>query len=48
MNVLLHKVLEKDKIVLRNLYSLYLHDLSTYTSTLDIGKEGLQTHVFIV
>ena len=40
MNVTLQKVLEKDKIILRNLYSLYLHDLSTYTSTLDIGEDG--------
>jgi predicted acetyltransferase len=40
MPVKLKEVKESEKSILRNLYSLYLHDLSKYTSTLDIGEEG--------
>ncbi|WP_152657998.1 GNAT family N-acetyltransferase [Oceanobacillus sp. CFH 90083] len=39
MTVVLKKVLESEKIKLRNLYSLYLHDLSKFTSTIDIGAD---------
>lgn len=40
MNIILKEVLETEKIILRNLYSLYLHDLSNYTSLIDIGEDG--------
>lgn len=40
MNLVLKEVAEKEKIILRNLYSLYLHDLSKFTSFLDIGEDG--------
>ncbi|MDG5473719.1 GNAT family N-acetyltransferase [Jeotgalibacillus sp. ET6] len=40
MAVTLIEVLESEKFLLRNLYSLYLHDLSKFTSTIDIGADG--------
>lgn len=40
MSVTLKKVLESEKSILRNLYSLYLHDLSKFTSMIDIGADG--------
>ncbi|MBM7660596.1 putative acetyltransferase [Bacillus mesophilus] len=40
MVVTLQKVLEEDKVILRNLYSLYLHDLSKFTTNIDIGEDG--------
>ncbi|MEK3994869.1 GNAT family N-acetyltransferase [Psychrobacillus sp. FSL K6-2365] len=40
MNIILKEVLETEKIILRNFYSLYLHDLSKYTSLIDIGEDG--------
>lgn len=41
MSVALREVLKSEKNILKNLYSLYLHDLSRYTSTLDIGPDGI-------
>lgn len=40
MSVILKEVLEIEKTILRNLYSLYLHDLSKFTSMIDIGVDG--------
>lgn len=40
MNLFLKEVLETDKTILQNLFSLYLHDLSNFTSQIDIGEEG--------
>ena len=40
MSIALKEVLESEKSILRNLYSLYLHDLSKYTSMIDIGADG--------
>ncbi|MFJ7826387.1 GNAT family N-acetyltransferase [Psychrobacillus sp. NPDC096623] len=40
MNIMLKEVLEREKTILKNLYSLYLHDLSKFTSQLDIGEDG--------
>ena len=40
MNLSLQAVLEVEKSILKNLYSLYLHDLSNFTSQLDIGEGG--------
>jgi predicted acetyltransferase len=40
MSVTIQKVLEVEKTILRNLYSLYLHDLSKFTVNLDIGEDG--------
>lgn len=40
MAVTLKEVLESEKSKLRNLYSLYLHDLSQFTSKIDIGADG--------
>lgn len=31
---------KKDSHILCNLYSLYLHDLSKFTNSLDLGKDG--------
>lgn len=41
MPVALREVLKSEKNILKNLYSLYLHDLTRYTSTLDIGPDGI-------
>jgi predicted acetyltransferase len=40
MSVTLKQVLESEKSILRNLYSLYLHDLSRFTSMIDTGADG--------
>lgn len=40
MTVTLQKGLEADKTILRNLYSLYLHDLSSCATNIDIGEDG--------
>lgn len=40
MAVRLQKAYEKDKTILKNLYSLYLHDLSKYTNELVLGEDG--------
>ncbi|GAM14575.1 GNAT family N-acetyltransferase [Mesobacillus selenatarsenatis] len=40
MKVTLEKIRPDKKEVLRNLYSLYLHDLSAYTDGLQISKDG--------
>lgn len=40
MAIILKEVLESEKSKLRNLYSLYLHDLSKFTSMIDIGEDG--------
>ncbi|MCM3315332.1 GNAT family N-acetyltransferase [Rummeliibacillus stabekisii] len=40
MTIMLKEVLEIEKSILRNLYSLYLHDLSKYTTNLNIGEDG--------
>ncbi len=41
MTIELRDVLETDKVMLRNLYSLYLHELSAYTENLQINEEGI-------
>ncbi|MGE7604179.1 GNAT family N-acetyltransferase [Peribacillus sp. NPDC097675] len=41
MSVKLKEVLKIEKSILRNFYSLYLHDLSNFTMNLDIGEDGL-------
>ncbi|PGM95800.1 GNAT family N-acetyltransferase [Bacillus cereus] len=40
MVVALQKVQESEKMILRNLYSLYLYDLSKFTTTITIGADG--------
>ena len=40
MSITLEKALEADKTILGNLYSIYLHDLSTFTMQIDIGEDG--------
>jgi predicted acetyltransferase len=40
LNTTLEKVNIKDIHILKNLYSLYLHDLSRFTENLDIGIDG--------
>ena len=40
MKVILEKIRPDKKEVLRNLYSLYLHDLSAYTKGLQISEDG--------
>ena len=39
MTLILKEVLETEKTILKNLYSLYLHDLSKFTSLIDIGED---------
>lgn len=41
MTLILKEVLESEKSILRNLYSLYLHELSNFTSNLDLGEDGM-------
>ncbi|WP_432361332.1 GNAT family N-acetyltransferase [Sporosarcina sp. UB5] len=41
MTIILKKVPESEKSTLRNFYSLYLHELSNYTTNLDIGEDGV-------
>ncbi|MDQ0271430.1 GNAT family N-acetyltransferase [Cytobacillus purgationiresistens] len=40
MYITLQKAEEDKKTILRNLYSFYLHDLSRYSSNLDVNEEG--------
>jgi predicted acetyltransferase len=40
MKVILEKIRPDKKEVLRNLYSLYLHDLSAYTNGLEVSEDG--------
>ncbi|HEY4554659.1 MAG TPA: GNAT family N-acetyltransferase [Bacillaceae bacterium] len=40
MAVNLQKVQESERPILRNLYSLYLHDLSLFTKNIDVGEDG--------
>jgi predicted acetyltransferase len=40
MKITLEKVSEAKKHILKNLYSLYLHDLSEYTEGLDLSPDG--------
>lgn len=40
MVVALQQVQESEKTILRNLYSLYLHDLSRFTTNITIGADG--------
>lgn len=40
MSIILKGVLESEKSILNNLYSLYLHDLSKFTSMIDIEEDG--------
>ena len=41
MSVTLKEVLESEKSILRNFYSLYLHELSNFTTNLDVGEDGV-------
>lgn len=41
LTLILKEVLESEKSILRNLYSLYLHELSNFTTNLDIGEDGV-------
>ncbi|MEH6941965.1 GNAT family N-acetyltransferase [Bacillus sp. JJ722] len=41
MSQSLQLVHENDKEILLNLYSLYLHDLSKYTNSIDLGPDGV-------
>lgn len=40
MSVTLKAVVESEKSILRNLYSLYLHDLSRFTEMIDLEADG--------
>lgn len=40
MTITLQLASEKEKAILQNLYSLYLHDLSKFTTNLDIREDG--------
>lgn len=41
MNIILKEVLESEKSTLRNLYSLYLHELSNFTTNINLGEDGV-------
>ena len=41
MTIILKEVLESEKSILRNFYSLYLHELSNFTTNLDVGEDGV-------
>lgn len=41
MTIQLKEVLESEKSVLRNLYSLYLHELSNFTTNLHLSEDGV-------
>lgn len=41
MTIKLQEVLELDKAILRNFYSLYLHELSNFTTSLNVGEDGV-------
>ena len=48
MVVVLQAVQGSEKEILRNLYALYLHDLSTFTPNITIGANGfLNTKIYI-
>lgn len=40
MVVALQRIQESEKEMLRNLYALYLHDLSKFTMNITIGADG--------
>ncbi|WP_144512183.1 GNAT family N-acetyltransferase [Bacillus sp. FJAT-22090] len=40
MTILLQAAIKTEAPILRNLYSLYLHDLSKFTTNIDIGPNG--------
>ncbi|WP_025783398.1 GNAT family N-acetyltransferase [Sporosarcina sp. D27] len=40
MTITLQEVNEEEVHILRNLYSLYLHDLSSFTENIVLGKDG--------
>ena len=40
MTIVLKEVSETEKTILANLYSLYLHDLSKFTSQIEVGDDG--------
>jgi predicted acetyltransferase len=40
MNTYLRKASTEEKAILKNLYAFYLHDLSAYSSSLEINSEG--------
>ncbi|GAF65835.1 GNAT family N-acetyltransferase [Alkalihalobacillus trypoxylicola] len=40
MEVSIKKVKKSEEVILRNLYSLYLHELSAFTSSIEIGTDG--------
>ncbi|MCM3757379.1 GNAT family N-acetyltransferase [Sporosarcina aquimarina] len=40
MNLMLEEVINNEIHIVKNLYSLYLHDLSRFTETLDISADG--------
>ncbi|GGE68492.1 GNAT family N-acetyltransferase [Priestia taiwanensis] len=40
MAVIFKQVQQTEKEILRNLYSFYLHDLSQFTSSIQIGEDG--------
>ncbi|WP_054705083.1 GNAT family N-acetyltransferase [Bacillus sp. JCM 19041] len=40
MSVTIKAVKESEKTILKNLYSLYLHDLSRFTSNIDVKEDG--------
>ncbi|WP_039044258.1 GNAT family N-acetyltransferase [Sporosarcina sp. ZBG7A] len=41
MTIILKEVLETEKSILRNLYSLYLHELSNFTEDLNLSEDGV-------
>ncbi|KNE20311.1 GNAT family N-acetyltransferase [Virgibacillus pantothenticus] len=45
MTVILKKVPESEKYILRNFCSLYLHELSNFTMNLDVGEDGIFHYV---
>ena len=48
MFITLQAVQESEKEILRNLYALYLHDLSKFTPNITIGANGfLNTKIYI-
>ncbi|MFE8699962.1 GNAT family N-acetyltransferase [Cytobacillus sp. FJAT-54145] len=40
MSLTLQKALPEDKTILENLYSLYLHDLSLYSNSIEVSANG--------
>ena len=40
MKLILKEVLLTEKLILKNLFSLYLHDLSKFTSQIELGVDG--------